>query len=132
MEYYFEEMARQWSGIRQAYKAYRGAGTEVGKERFHKNLIKQLDYFFNKYPNPFGDIDPEFIGEHLSEGQIVAYERSDNKIRAEKARALLIDIDETLEHHRRNGADTEKLDRIRRQREQVAIKLRSLENGLSK
>lgn len=123
VEYDIDELAKCWGGIRQAYFAYRGAGSDPKhRQHCHDRLIRQLEYFFATYPNPFGD-DQEFIRLQLEDNQL----RDVNSVgtvksKMEEAAALLKDIDRTIEHHRESGDAAEKLENLRQLRRKAAAK----------
>lgn len=121
MQYDFDEMAENWNRIREAYRAYRGSGSEVKKEKYHTNLIRQLEHFFSHYPNPFGDDDEASRG--IKEAILEASDKADAKARLAKAKALLADIDATIEHNRRAGVDPKILDSLRSKRKMVVLKM---------
>jgi hypothetical protein len=125
MEYDFDDMSKSWLGVKRAFEAYRSAGTDERRNHFHTNLIRQLDYFFKTYPNPFGE-DPDFTHLEIHEAVASAHDRSDYKSRVIRAKALLADIDRTIDHKRKRGAGKEELDRLRSQRSQTLIKIDAL------
>lgn len=60
-EYDFDEMARHFNAMRTAYLEYRRGGPQPSVEKKLQKYLALSDLFFRKFPNPFAEMDQDFI-----------------------------------------------------------------------